>query len=180
MTITGGELVDIRTTLTDTCMEIQELGNTISGEAKSHDEAALTCLRAVMKRVSYKSDMLKWNKPERWQSPAETFALGTGDCEDGALMLMTLMDAADIPAWRRKVACGYVLEPRTNKRVGHAYVIYLKDDFRWYCLDWCYYPVESIENYLKNVPHSELKKYYDLWWTFNQEHSWAQHATLVR
>jgi len=179
-TITGGEPVDVRTTLTDTCMEIIELGNTIGGEANGHDKAALECLRTVMRTVRYRRDIDRNKKPEFWQPAPITFASGEGDCEDGALYLMALMDAAGIPAWRRKVACGWVLDPRTKKKGGHAYVIYMKDDLNWYVLDWCYYAIDSTINYRKGVPHRELKKYYSIWWTFNQQYSWAQHDTLVR
>ena len=179
-TVTGGELVDVRTTLQDTCMEIIELGNTIQGEAKNHDEAALACLRAVMGHVAYKRDIDRNGKAEFWQKPPVTFADGEGDCEDGALLLMTLMDAAGIPVWRRKVCAGYVLDPLTKNKGGHAYVIYLKDDLKWYVLDWCYYAIDCIENYKKGISHSkQTDRYYDIWWTFNQQYCWAQKDTKM-
>lgn len=180
-TVTDGELVDVRTTLTPINDDIIAVGKNIAKNFESNDDKALACLRKVMATIVYRSDMIKNGKPEFWQSPAKTFVDGSGDCEDGALLLMTIMESAGIPAWRRKICCGYVLDPVTKKKGGHAYVIYLKDNLNWMVLDWCYYPLKCIENYNKGIPHSRQKDiYFDIWWTFNSQFSWSQKDTIMR
>jgi len=59
------------------------------------------------------------------------------NCEDGAILITSLCIAANIPAWRVKVAAGYVQSAPTAPQGGHAYCIYLADDGDWRILDWC-------------------------------------------
>jgi len=176
-TVTGKQLVDVRTILDSTCTEIIELGDTISGETKSHDETALACLREVARRTRYVSDITKYGHPEHWQEAPETFALETGDCEDGSVLLMKLMQAAHIPAWRRKLCCGWV--KNNNDKGGHAYVIYLAEDFQWYVLDWCYWYIECIVAFGKQPHSSRTNKYLDIWFTFNEKNCWPNQTTTV-
>jgi hypothetical protein len=61
--------------------------------------------------------------------------------------------------------------------VGHAYVIYLTDEFEWTSLDPAYYPLESIEHFGK--PHKRNTRYGKIWFTFNETHSWHQHSTDI-
>jgi len=50
--------------------------------------------------INYKSDEEVWNKPDYWQTPAESLRLKTGDCEDQAILLCSLLLAwkPDLPA----------------------------------------------------------------------------------
>ena len=175
-TISLGENVDVRTILEPTNAKIIVEGKKIRG-LLSDDEVALNCLRYVVANIRYLSDKTKYQKVEYWQPAPSTYQLKTGDCEDGAILLMKLMEAAGIPAWRRKLCCGWVVSG--TKKGGHAYVIYLADDFKWYCMDWCYWPLDSISCFLKKS-HSERKQYLDIWWTFNEEFSWCQHDTIIK
>jgi predicted transglutaminase-like cysteine proteinase len=38
------------------------------------------------KNIKYMSDQAVWGKPDKWQTPDETEKLGTGDCEDYAIV----------------------------------------------------------------------------------------------
>lgn len=172
-TETGKEKVDVRKLLEPTCPEIDLQGQRLWDT--THDKTALKCLKWVRANVAYLSDKTKYGVPEMWQEAPETFALGTGDCEDGAILLMKLMEHAGIPAWRRKIACGWVKSG--EGKGGHAYVIYLADDFNWYVLDWCYWAWTSIQNF-KKKPQYKCKDYYDIWWTFNEQYCWTnQYST---
>jgi len=48
----------------------------------SNDLLAVYTLRWVKKNIRYTQDMMRWGVKEKWQTPAETLTLGTGDCED--------------------------------------------------------------------------------------------------
>lgn len=176
-----GSFADIRTILSDTNEQIIKVGESLRNVNKTDDATAIGCLQEVMRKIRYVSDCFKYGKPEKWQTATETFASGSGDCEDGAILLMALMDSAGIPNWRRKIACGWVQSvSKPGNKGGHAYVIYLADDFNWYVLDWCYWSRESILNF-KKIPHRDLLKYYDIWFTFNHEYCWTdQHDTIVK
>ena len=175
--ITGATAADVRTILVQTNFEIRTIGENIKGETT--DDKALNCLREVVKRIEYVSDVKKHLKPEFWQTAVETIITKSGDCEDGAILLMKIMQAAGIPSWRRKLCCGDV-KVSELKDGGHAYVIYLADDFNWYVLDWCYWPLEAICAFLKQPHNERTDKYHDIWWTFNEEFCWAQNDVILR
>lgn len=99
-------------------------------------------------------------------------------CEDGALLIASMMRIAGVPAYRIKVCAGWVQDPRNkNNWCGHAYTIYLTDQGKWVCLDWCYWPDRTPMKDRK--AHSELEKYKEIWFTFNDEFSWSQKSTKI-
>jgi len=144
----------------------------------SNDEKALNILRFVKNNIHYTSDIKTHKMPEFWQNPEETWQTKVGDCEDGALLIISLMRMAGVPAFRVKLCAGNVLQGTAT--IGHAYVIYLSEkNNKWYVLDWCFYPFESIEAFNK-IPHKEMKHYLGIWWTVNDKYAWAQHSTEIK
>lgn len=100
----------------------------------------------------------------------------THNCEDGAILLASLLRIAGIPAYRVKLCAGWV---KSKKGIeGHAYVIYLADDNKWYTLDWCYWPDASDFNF-KKTSHEKNSDYQEIWWTANDENTWAQTQVTV-
>ena len=76
-------------------------------------------LRAwVVLNVSPMSDQEAHGVAEYWQLPAETLELGTGDCEDYAILLCTLLRAHGVPADQVYVIGGC---PSEGER-GHAFL----------------------------------------------------------
>jgi len=154
----------------------------VAGNAKknangdNYDEMAMALLRFVVSHLTYESDDKVYNQPEFWQHPEITLAMRKGDCEDGALLLASLMRVAGIPAYRVKLCAGWVKS--NGGRGGHAYVIYLADDNKWYTLDWCYWADASIFNFKKKC-HEDNTDYQEIWWTANDEYSWAQTTTEI-
>ena len=100
----------------------------------------------------------------------------THQCEGGAHLLMKLLEFNNVPAWRRKLCAGHV--ELNGELVGHAYVIFLGDDFEWYVLDWCYWSNLSERCWLK-TPHRKIKKYGSVWFTFNEELIWCKHDYVL-
>ena len=142
----------------------------------NYDEMAISLLNFVVSHLTYESDDAVYNQPEFWQHPEVTLAMRKGDCEDGALLLGSLMRVAGIPAYRVKLCAGWVKDG--NGRGGHAYIIYLADDNEWYTLDWCYWADASKFNFKKN-PHKKNADYQEIWWTANDEYTWAQSTTEI-
>ena len=100
----------------------------------------------------------------------------THQCEGGAHLLMKLLELNNVPAWRRKLCAGHVIV--NGELVGHAYVIFLGDDFEWYVLDVSYYPSLSKRYWLK-TPHRKISKYGSVWFTFNEELIWCKHDYVL-
>ncbi|EHJ49029.1 transglutaminase domain-containing protein [Solidesulfovibrio carbinoliphilus subsp. oakridgensis] len=68
-----------------------------------------------------------------WTCALATYFRGSGDCEDGAILLHGLLLAAGLPADRLVTAFGRV----GIDRVGHSWVAYRRlSDGRWTALDW--------------------------------------------
>lgn len=143
----------------------------------NYDDMAISLLKYVKSHLSYKSDDVTYATPEFWQHPEISLAMGIGDCEDGALLLASLMRVAGIPSYRVKLCAGWVKSKSGQE--GHAYIIYLADDNKWYVLDWCYWPSESISNFKRKPHEDQTDKYYEIWWTANDESSWAQSTTKI-
>jgi len=110
----------------------------------------------VVRFLDYVGDEEASDCPEFWQFPFETLQSGIGDCEDGAILMASLMIQAGIPAYRVKVCAGYVQESPTAPQGGHCY---------------CYKPLA------KNGGYNGC--YQELWFTFNNEYSWNQDSLEV-
>jgi Bacterial transglutaminase-like cysteine proteinase BTLCP len=82
----------------------------------------------VAANIEYKSDEEQWGVEEYWQTPEESLSLHTGDCEDFAILLCTLLRAYGIPVEQMYVAVGV-----DNQGYGHAFLIenwYLDGEWR--------------------------------------------------
>jgi len=62
----------------------------------------------VAYNVRYMSDIDRWGEEDYWQLPGTTIQLGTGDCEDQAILLTSLIRAAGVPRERVHLVYGYV------------------------------------------------------------------------
>jgi hypothetical protein len=82
----------------------------------------------VAANIEYKSDEEQWGVEEYWQTAEETLSLHTGDCEDFAILLCTLLRAYGIAEEQIYVAVGV-----DNDGYGHAFLIenwYLDGEWR--------------------------------------------------
>ena len=82
----------------------------------------------VAANIEYKTDEEQWSVNEYWQSPEETLSLRTGDCEDFAILLCTLLRAYGIGEEQIYVAVGI-----DDDGYGHAFLIenrYLDGEWR--------------------------------------------------
>ena len=82
----------------------------------------------VAANIDYMSDEERWGIEEYWQTPEETLSLCTGDCEDFAILLRTLLRAYGIDEEHIYVAIGV-----DDKGYGHAFLLedwYLDGEWR--------------------------------------------------
>ena len=70
----------------------------------------------VVWHVTYTEDFVAHGQDEYFQLPSETIALGTGDCEDFAILLCSLLRAYGVPDDEVYVGCGY------TEDYGHAFL----------------------------------------------------------
>ncbi|MFP3880157.1 MAG: transglutaminase-like cysteine peptidase [Dehalococcoidia bacterium] len=82
----------------------------------------------VAANVQYKSDEEQWGVDEYWQTPDETLSLQSGDCEDFAILLCTLLRVYGLGEEQIYVAIGV-----DDEGYGHAFLIenwYLDGEWR--------------------------------------------------
>jgi hypothetical protein len=117
---------------------------------KDSDYVMTDILRFVQKKVKYTGDMEKWKMADKWQSPAETLSLGTGDCEDGAILIYCMAILKGVPVNRLLLLCGDVVGG------GHCWLAYRSSEYplNWCFMDWCYW-------YDRNSPSSRTKYFID-------------------
>ena len=102
-------------------------------DIKNMDDRILAILRYVTYNYNYQGDQQVWDTPEKWATFKESYALGRGDCEDGAIAIFVLARKAGIPENRIMVCAGNVIGG------GHCWVIYSSNDANQYAIDWCYW-----------------------------------------
>lgn len=153
------------------------------------DEAVIDSLKLVISQVRYKPDQAEWRMPEYWQTAGETVDLGTGDCEDGAVLLYVICRHSGVPAERLLLFAGDVQDPLDkNNVVGHCALFYRPDNYplNFAILDWCYYedkrPINDrhlytvfdqyVFGYSAASPNKVIdKRYVKGWFWFNESKS---------
>jgi predicted transglutaminase-like cysteine proteinase len=97
------------------------------------DAIAATIVRYVASNLSYVSDGDGYG--DTWTCALATYRRGYGDCEDGAILIQSLLLAAGVDPNRIMTCFGTVLSDETS--VGHAWTIYRREsDNEWVPLEW--------------------------------------------
>ncbi len=110
--------------------DLARAAGALAAGAVGDDAVAGALLAAVAGNLAYVADGAG---SDVWTCAAGTYFRGSGDCEDGAILLQALLLAAGIPADRLVTAFGRV----GLDRKGHAWVGYRRrSDGRWTVLDW--------------------------------------------
>ncbi|MFX0059477.1 MAG: DUF4332 domain-containing protein [Candidatus Hodarchaeota archaeon] len=156
------------------------------------NETAFVIQNFVCNFLKYKYDEETEDCPEFWQFPFEAIQSEIGDCEDGAILIASLLINAGIPSWRVKVCAAQVMAdpvfaPSDTELGGHAYCIYLADrpddprGLAWIVLDWCYLPDSDVPIEEKPLARDggQQGAYKEILFTFNDENSWAQNSLAI-
>ena len=126
----------------------------------THDRKIMSILRWVNKNVKYKRDQDVWKVKEKWQTAEETLSKKTGDCEDGAVLILVLARLNDIPYTQVNLTAGNVVGG------GHCWVEYRANfDGVTRLIDWCYWYNPSPIH--RRKPASQDTRYLDRWFRVN-------------
>lgn len=185
--------VDVKAFIKDNDAILWHVITQIGLRKESPNETALAIQNFVCKFLKYKYDDIASECPEFWLFPFEAIQSEIGDCEDGAILIASLLINAGVPSWRVKVCAAQVMAdpvfaPSDSELGGHAYCIYLADrpeserKLEWLILDWCYLqdPEVSIEEKPLARDGGQGGAYRNIWFTFNDEESWAQSSFEVK
>jgi|YelNatPaOPRAMG01_1025707.scaffolds.fasta_scaffold05659_1 hypothetical protein len=108
----------------------------------------------VANNIVYKDDESVWGK-EYWQTPQQTIELKSGDCEDQAFLLASLLIASGCPAENVRVVIGKILGGG-----GHAWVeLYTSVAKEQYLYPLSIFPVQERDfnlTFYFNEPNSKI------------------------
>jgi predicted transglutaminase-like cysteine proteinase len=123
---------------------IKEKAFSIVSPEDDNDTKAHKLHKWVVENFAYLTDEQQYGREELWVPPVMSLRTSTGDCEDGAFLLHSLMLNAGIPANRIRTYGGMVEVPGTVREGGHAWTAYKREsDNEWVVLDTSYYPNPS-------------------------------------
>jgi predicted transglutaminase-like cysteine proteinase len=119
-TLFGMTESEIKAHITPGCPLVKECLQAILGDPPYElTESGFDAVRDwVAANIEYRTDEEQWGVDEYWQTPEETLSLRTGDCEDFALLLCTLLRAYGIGEEQVYVTVGL-----DNEGYGHAFLI---------------------------------------------------------
>ncbi|MHA2289919.1 MAG: DUF4332 domain-containing protein [Promethearchaeota archaeon] len=183
---------DVKTFIKDNDAILWHVITQVGLRKETPNDTALAIQNFVCNFLKYKYDDETVDCPEFWLFPFEAIQSEIGDCEDGAILIASLLINAGIPAWRVKVCAAQVFAdpvfaPSDTELGGHAYCIYLADrseserKLEWVILDWCYLqdPEVPIEEKPLARNGGQEGAYQEIWFTFNNENSWSQSSFEV-
>lgn len=129
-TLFGMTESEIKAYITPDCLLVKECLQGILGDPPYElSKDGFDAIRDwVAANIDYVSDEEQWGVEEYWQTPEETLSLHTGDCEDFAILLCTLLRAYGIDEEQIYVAVGV-----DDEGYGHAFLIenwYLEGEWR--------------------------------------------------
>ena len=142
-------------------------------EHPTEENIALSALKWVHKNIKYKSD-----EGEYWMYAEDTLYKRASDCEDQAILLISILLNKGISPYKTKVIVGWALNKELKKLVGHAYPIFLNAENRWVSLDTTFYP-DLKTPVIKRRNTEELGIYGKIWFSFNNEFIWSPKENLT-
>lgn len=141
---------------------IKNLASIIVESSDSNDTKAYKIMLWVQDNIKYVSDIENYGISEYWTKPTETLDKMSGDCEDGAFLIHSLMLNAGIPWEDIRTYGGEVFAGAGAATGGHGWTAYSREtDNEWVVLDWCYYANDKAIG--DRTPMSEDHKYIDDW-----------------
>ena len=115
--------------------------------------------RWVQNHIRYMEDSENYGYEEFWAPPLFTLRKGSGDCEDGAFLIISLALNSGVPESRLRMYGGQVEVGQGAATGGHGWVGYRREsDREWIPVDFSYYPNPDIGSI---TPMSEDTRYID-------------------
>ena len=134
-------------------------------------------MRAV---TAYVSEHIRYEYRSRrfddWLFPEETLAKGSGDCEDRAFLLASLLLSAGISSYVVRVALGKIYNQATQQSRDHIWVMYKNESGIWMLIEPLLYTHEAKQHSYKLLQKTKTapsEKYeYIPYFIFNDAHLW--------
>lgn len=148
--------------------KLHSLAQDIVSGASTDDEKAHAILTWTHANLPYVSDKTNWNKDDVWSPPTVTLKKGSGDCEDGAFLVHSLLLHAGVSSDKVRTYAGEVTSGGAAKTAGHAWTAYKRDsDGEWVPLDTSHLPTDDPVDTIKPMKYDD--SYIDDWFYFTKD-----------
>jgi predicted transglutaminase-like cysteine proteinase len=147
--------------------ELEQLADKITSGLSKNDDKATAIIRWVLQNFPYKEDKINYGYEEMWVPPTLALNKGSGDCEDGAFLVHSLLIHSGIPYDRVRTYGGFVDAGAGAASGGHAWTAYRREtDDEWVILDSSYYPTMAAVKDRPRMRNQEI--YVDNYFYFNR------------
>ena len=139
-----------------------------SRQSGAFDHRSHIVAEFVAEKIAYRVT----NGLDPWQFPDETLALKSGDCEDRALLIASLLLASGVSSFNVRVALGKFRAwfGKKHQDFDHVWVMYKDESGKWQVIEPARMKKSTTKVMRKNLPDgSEYIPYY----LFNDVHLWA-------
>lgn len=169
--------------LMPTVLDIIEKYNLSSNDVDAVPLAVMKWLDSS--NFKYQFDSKTYNKNEYWAKAVLTHETMIGDCDDAMVLeyclvrlILQHLEIWQDHAHRFKCVAGNVNTPIGRYVGGHAYLVWLHSDGKWYTVETTY----NLKNAIKSfgvVAQKYNSMYGTIWFTFNERGSYAQHFVSI-
>ena len=135
-------------------------------------------VRVLTEYIAHEIDYMKGNRNfDAWMFPDETITLKSGDCEDRALLLASLILASGVSNFNLRIAFGKIQNLSNGKNYDHVWIMYKNEGGIWQLIepfDYCNKKMETTNNeekVLEKEPETHFN--YIPYYLSNDEHLWA-------
>ena len=158
-----------------------EKGFFLSHKEGSFDFRARKVTEYLSKRVRYKKSHREF---DNWLFPAETLEIKSGDCEDRAFLLASLMLSSGISSYVVRVALGKLYNQRTKESKDHVWVMYKNESGVWMLIEPMLHTerAEKQEKALRKKAKLTVTDTYEYipYYVFNDSHLWSLKNNTVK
>ena len=168
--------IDVRETLRclgQTELLLKGVLNTIVKSTDSNDTKVEKIRDFVNKRLTYTADQKGYFRPDYWADAYTVYDKKNDDCDGYAILIMTFMRLAGIPAWRRRIVIGKVYTGEM-----HAYIVYFTEKNNMWCVVEGSYYAGNAMAYFNQVQLTSNAMYGDVWFCFNESGAWSKNKNV--
>lgn len=127
----------------------------------------------ISKDIAYEPGSRKF---DHWMFPEETLKKGSGDCEDRAFLLASLLLASGVSSYVVRVVLGKIYNQKTKKSRDHVWVMYKNESGVWMLIEPLLYTERAKKHSTmiakKRVAVPEETFEYIPYFVFNDTHLW--------
>lgn len=148
----------------------------LSRKQQSFDLRLRAITSYILDHISYEAGGIHARSFDYWLFPEETLKKGSGDCEDRAFLLASLLLASGISSYSIRVALGKIYNQKTRTSYDHVWVMYKNESGIWMLIEPLLYTKRATAHTKKlvgkkaAVPAETVE--YIPYYVFNDTHLW--------